>query len=175
MLAYYLVTRIPAIEHIFINQPMTVQGERRFKPNLVICRGSQIHAFLDVKIDLGYKRSQFDATMCDTDKRIGKLRGQECEILAKQDGTRVRRTLTVASNARCLFAVITDKNVSRDIFSGFEQCAKRLRNTTLHVLTRDCHLNHFSLSKEEILDQITICHDAFEEMEEVIRKSLSGE
>ena len=176
LLAYYLVTRIPLIEKIFINQPLTVKDQPRFKPDLVICQRSQICALVDVKIDLGYKRDQFPSTMRQADMRIAQLRGLHCSYLVKNGSKAERNSLPVAENARYLFAIISNQNVSPKLFGGFEEVAASLKkkNTTLHVLTRDFHPNQPCHSKETVLNRIKICHDAFEAMENEIKSLLSA-
>lgn len=64
--AYYLIDRLKNVDHIFINQTITsvLHGAKeRIKPDLVICHGEEIRALIDLKMDLGYKRTEFSESM----------------------------------------------------------------------------------------------------------------
>ena len=170
LLAYYLVSQIPSIDRIFINQPLTTNTGRRIKPDLVICRRSQITDFLDVKIDLGYKRKTFEVTLLQTDKRMGELRGQTFDISAHNGTNRERSAFSLAHNARYHFVIISDRNVSQAIFRGFEKRASSLSNVAFHVLTRSCHPNENHWPKDTIMKNIEICHQAFKNLELEIQR-----
>lgn len=157
LLAFYLASSILSIDPIFINQPVTIQAQPRFKPDLAICRGSQICALLDVKMDLGYKRDSFDSTLRQADDRIVQLRGQVCGFWARIAGRRERIEYRVSQHAKYLYVVVSDLNVSPGRFDEFVSCASSLCNTSLHVLTRDFHPND-----EGAKTGIIICYDAFE-------------
>jgi hypothetical protein len=173
LLAYYLVTRMPSIERILINQPLTTKIHPRIKPDLVICQGSQISAFVDVKMDLGYKRDKFDSTLRQADARMTQLRGQVLNAWADNGRKRERTAFSLARNARYLFVIVSDRGVRPDVFRSFEECALSLSNTAMHVLTRGCHPNEQHLPKETIMARIAICHQAFTDMEQEIQRLIA--
>jgi hypothetical protein len=173
LLAFYLVSQIPSIERIFINQPLTPKAGRGIKPDLVICQRSQISDFLDVKMDLGYKRDKFESTLDEKNVRLSELHGQVFSISADNRRGRERITLPLAQNARYHFVIISDRNVSPDIFRRFEERASRLSNIAFHVLTRRCHPNEHHWPKDTIMARIEICHQAFKGMVQEIQLALA--
>jgi hypothetical protein len=171
LLAFYLVSQVPSIERIFINQPLTTKTGQRIKPDLVICRRSQISAFLDVKMDLGYKRDNFDTTLLQIDARMAGLRGQVFSIRA--DGRDPEPiALSLGQNAKYSLVIISDRNVSPAVFKRFEECALPFSNIGFYVLTRRCHPNEQHWAKETIMSRIEICHQAFKDLEHEIQKVL---
>jgi hypothetical protein len=174
LLAFYLASRLPSLDEVFINQPMTVAGQPRFKPDLVFCRDKQIGALLDVKIDLGWKRKEFESMLQDTDAHIQALRGQMCSFRVK-DGSRIGgMNLPVSQSAKYFFVILSDCNITPALCSRFEKCALALNNTKLLVLTRDLHPNQPCYSKQQILERIKICNSAFERMEHDIEQALAA-
>ncbi len=174
LLAFYLASRLPSLDQVFINQALIMAGQPRFKPDLVLCRRSQIGALLDVKIDLGWKRDQFESTLRDTDARMKQLRGKVCSFLVKDGAESERMRLPVFRSAKYFFVVLSDRNITSALCGSFEKCALALRNTKLFVLTRGFHPNQPRFSKDAILARIKICQDAFEQMEQEIEGALAG-
>jgi hypothetical protein len=172
LLAYYLVLRVPAIDRVFINQLLMRRGHPRLKPDLVICRQSQICALVDVKMDLGYKRDTFDSMLRQADAGMAGLRGQVVSLQVKDGIKRTRLELPLAHGAKYLFAVVSALNVKPSLFKEFEERAASLRNISLHVLTRRCHPNDLS-SREEIGARMSICTQAFQDLELEINQLLA--
>jgi hypothetical protein len=102
LLAYYLVSRLPSIGRVFINQPLIRRGHPRLKPDLVICRRSESCALVDVKMDRGDKRDGFASTLCETDARMAQLRGAVLELWTGGRTARRRVELRLAPHARSL-------------------------------------------------------------------------
>lgn len=167
LLAYYLVTRMPEIDEILINQPLRTLGQS-IKPDLVICRHSQIYAFVDVKMDLGYKRDSFDDTLRQKDVGMAQMRNAVFTYKPKSEGKRAQITLPLAQNAKYLFVIVSSQNVSPSRFSVFEKSAPSLSNIEFYVLTRGYHPND-----PDPMERITICDGEFQKLERDIRQLIS--
>lgn len=72
-LAYYLVKRLPRIQKIYINQPLSF-ASTHIKPDLVILRRGQVRLFIDLKMDLGYKREEFDRSLSRASRHVRAMR-----------------------------------------------------------------------------------------------------
>jgi hypothetical protein len=138
LIAFYLVQRIPQIERIYINQPLTRRGYPRIKPDLVICHGDQMRVWLDVKIDLGWKRTTFEQMLRDTDADMTKMRGQAFRLKLKGVDQKTGSVLTLGKEAKYLFPTISDQNIKSELARQFQDCAATLSNVELYFLTRRC-------------------------------------
>lgn len=173
LLAYYLVTRIPSIERILINQPMTTMTHDRIKPDLAICRGTEICALADVKMDLGFKRDRFGTTLLNCDALIATLRGQSVDMMERSETKKKRVKLSISPRAKYLFVVVSPLNITDQLYQEFKKVASTLKNTSMHVLTKGrIHPNQPGLTKEEVAKRIGICNDAFAEMERDILQAI---
>ncbi|HLE22008.1 MAG TPA: hypothetical protein VJB88_12905, partial [Vicinamibacteria bacterium] len=176
LLAYYLVTRVPSIDRIFINQPMTIGRKsvrERLKPDLVICKPSEVCALVDVKMDLGYQRDDFGPSLRKKNRLMTRLRGQKFRLLARKGNGRDPITLRLSPRAKYLSVVISDRNIAPAHFNEIEKSAASLGATALYVLTRDCHPNEYGFSKKQIMKKIEICHNAFRGIEREIRQAIA--
>lgn len=178
LLAYYLAMRVPSIEHIFINQPLTRRGHPRLKPDLVICARSQIRALIDVKMDLGYKREKFAATLTSTDAQMEQFRGQtfslliKGQVLIKGQDTRERVALPLAPSAKYLFAIVSEQNIKAELMKTIEVVASSLTRIRLHILTRKGHPNA-PIPRDQLNARLVICTEAFEQLESEVRQLLA--
>src|SRR5262249_50821643 len=121
--------------------------------------------------DLGYKRDRFGLTLKQTDIRMPQLRGQTIRLRARNGHERERVTLSVAKDAVYMFVVVSALNITTAKLQVIEKTASSLFNTKLYVLTRGCHPNDLC-SKEEVKTHIAICADAFQGIEQEIKRVI---
>ena len=98
------------------------------------------------------------------------LRGQAFSLRVRNGNKYEHLTLPLAQNAKYLFVIVSDQNVPSSTFKRYEECGASLGYVALLVLTRSFHPNQPCHSKEEVMNRITICHDAFHNLEREIQR-----
>ena len=176
--AYYLIDRLKSMDHIFINQPITsvLNGEKeRIKPDLAICHGEEIRVLIDLKMDIGYKRTEFLDSMKKVDKLISEIRGQKFSLWKKVGEGRERLERTLSKNAKYVFVVISDQNINKKQFTEIEKSGSKLNNTALFVLLRGVHPNVYGQSRDDTVAQMKqhICNESFQKLDVLLKQSLT--
>jgi hypothetical protein len=164
LLASYLIYADKEIDLIYIDQPVHVHDTvKSFIPDIVIVRNDIITAFLDLKMDLGYKREGL-IDLCEKDSNLLKLvRNKSCTL---NDGqTKIKRTFTISKSAIYDIVVISNKNIAKDKFEQQINGSKLYeKDVAVHVLTEKEHPNTYGLTPEELLERIQINEPAFNKM-----------
>ena len=155
LLAFYLVENLPSIDRVRINQPMSAFINKRrktLKPDLLIIRDGEVRAFVDLKMDLGYKRDAIAATFLTASKHLKAMRGGSVTFWeTKRAAGGVQESVAVATNAAYIFVVVTEKNATGSAYAKVEAAAKRLPLLALHTLVREVHPNDYGLSETELI------------------------
>lgn len=164
LLASFLLKNDKTIDAIYVDQPIHVPDVVKiFIPDVVIVRGSTITAFLDLKMDLGYKRYGL-VDLCRKDQELLKrVRGKECSLT---DGhTKEKHRFTVSKEAIYDIVVISSGNIGKKTFESQINGASRYRkDVAVHVLTNGYHPNTYGQTKKELLKHIDISNDVFSNM-----------
>jgi hypothetical protein len=176
--AHYLIGRLTRADHIFINQTITsVAGgaRQRIKPDLAICRGDEIRALIDLKMDLGRQRITFADVWKARDVKMADLRGRTFSLWKKEGERRKRIEKTQSQNAKYLFVLISDQNINAAQFKRIEEAGCALRNSRLFVLIRGMYPNAYGRTRETTVRQIRrhICLDEFDKLDKVLRSALA--
>ena len=100
----------------------------RLKPDLVICKPSEVCALVDVKMDLGYQRDDFGPSLRKKNRLMTRLRGQKFRLLARKGNGRDPITLRLSPRAKYLSVVISDRNIAPAHFNEIEKSAASLGN-----------------------------------------------
>ena len=169
LFAYYLIGRLKNVDHIFINQTITSVSNgmrKRIKPDLVICHGEEIRVLVDLKMDLGYKRTEFSDSMKKVDKLIPKLRGQQFSLWKKVGEGRERLERIFSKRAKYVFVVVSDQNINKKQFTEIEKAASKFKNTSLFVLSRGMHPNVYGQSRDDTIAEMKqhICNESFQKL-----------
>jgi hypothetical protein len=171
--AYYLIGRLKNADHIFINQTITSVSngaKERIKPDIVIYRGEEIRVLIDLKMDLGYKRTVFSESMKEVDKLISELRGHKFSLWKKVGEGRERLERTFSKNAMYVFVIISDQNINKKKFTEIEEAGLKLNNTALFVLLRGIHPNVYGQSRDDTIAKMKqhICNESFKKLDTLI-------
>ncbi len=171
--AYYLIDRLKNADHIFINQTITSVSngaKERIKPDLVICHGEEIRVLIDLKMDLGYKRTEFSDSMKKVHKLISKIRGRKFSLWKKIGEGRERLERTLSKNAKYVFVVISDQNINKKQFTEIEKAGSKLHNTALFVLLRGIHPNVYGQSRDDTIAKMKrhICNESFQQLDALV-------
>ncbi len=161
LLASFLLKNDKTIGAIYVDQPIHVPDVVKiFIPDVVIVRGSTITAFLDLKMDLGYKRYGL-VDLCRKDQELlKKVRGKECSLT---DGhTKEKHRFTVSKEAIYDIVVISSGNIGKKILeSQLNESNQFNKDVAVHVLTDGYHPNTYGLTLKELMKHIEINEDSF--------------
>ncbi|MDD5208934.1 MAG: hypothetical protein PHV36_06085 [Elusimicrobiales bacterium] len=156
-LAHYLITSIPGLDHIFINQTLTSihKGtDARIKPDLVVCLDGKIRLLIDLKMDLGYNRNGFPDSIKKADAIAAEFQGQTVSMWQKVGHKRKRLEKTFSDNLKYVFFVISDQNINPKLFAAAGLAASQLKNTALLVLLPGIHPNEYGKSRAEAIKDV---------------------
>lgn len=125
---------------------------------------------IDLKMDLGYKRTQFSDSMKKVDELMLKIRGQRFRLRKKVGERRERLERTLAKNAKYVFVVISDQNVSKKQFIEIEKAASKLNNTALLVLLRGVHPNVYGQSRDDTIAKMKqhVRNESFQKLDALV-------
>jgi hypothetical protein len=142
--AYYIATSAPGRFRVYVDQPVSVSGKVQYPDLVVQCIASgTVSDFVDVKTDLGWKRSELQA-ICR------KLKTLSTEVAGKTvrlgDEPRTRQPVGVAAAARAHVVVGTWENCGEMQPEEAIQLAAA-EGVPLYIFSEGRHPNHFSRSK----------------------------
>jgi hypothetical protein len=152
LLAFYLIANLPRIDTIRINQPMAIAKSgtiKTIKPDLVIVRNRAIRALVDLKMDLGYKRSSIVDSFRKAMRSLDEMRNNKATYWeSKRAAGGVQRTLRTSARAVYMFVVVTDRNISQSDYAAAEAGARR-HGVILHTLIRGIHPNDHGVTESD--------------------------
>ncbi len=164
LLASYLVYADKEVDLIYVDQPIHVPNVvKSFIPDIVIVRNNVISAFLDLKMDLGYKRKGLIG-LCEKDQKLlGLIRGKECII--KDGQTKEKRSFVISKSAIYDIVVVSDQNISKTTLKEQLVGAQIYsQDVSVHILTEKEHPNTYGFSPKELMDRMQIKRAAFDHM-----------
>ncbi len=164
LFAKYLAENDDTIEKIYVDQSIVIENDtKRFIPDIVIIKNNEITTFIDLKMDLGYKRDGL-IELCKKDGYLLDIvRGKNCQLIEGRNKTKVN--YKISNKAIYDIVIISDQNISKIILDNQIEGAKRFENNVkAHVLSRKKHPNSYGLNREELLTKIDVKVDAFKEI-----------
>lgn len=173
MFARYLIERSPRNAEILINQPLSFKSRRgtlRIKPDLSLIVRKRAVAFMDVKMDLGFKRDEFAGLSRERDKLIRRFRGQTFITRHGVVKTEEPLALTVARNLKYHVVVVSGENIDGRRLRVIGEQFKKLRASALYILTEGVHPNNYLYpSVAETLRRITMRAADFKRLVAAVR------
>lgn len=175
--SFYLVSRYPKINEVFINQTITstTKGAAfRLKPDIMICQNNSIELMIDLKTDLGYTREGFLSSLRERERQVRKLRGHRFSIQKRVGEGRKHLELTAVANLKYVFVTVTDQNISSPILDKIEALASNQHNTALFILLRGIHPNVYGLSLKSSFKKVVphISKRDFNGIDALVREAL---
>ena len=164
LLASYLIYSDKEIDFIYVDQPIHIPNVvKSFIPDIVVVRNDVITAFLDLKMDLGYKRKGL-IDLCEKDhKLLGLIRGKDCTI--KDGQTKEKTSFAISESAIYDIVVVSDQNIGKATLKEQLSGAKTYnQDVSIHILTEKEHPNTYGVSPEELMDKLDIKNVAFDNM-----------
>lgn len=158
LFAHYLVSNGKNIEAIYVDQPMTISSagsKISIYPDITIVKNGAISAFLDLKMDLGWKRHGL-VDLCKKHRDlVVKVRGAGCSF---RDGqTKTSRTVKVSEHASYSVVIISGTNINPELLKTQLEQVEALRpDVEVFVLCKKGHLNSYGVAPEELEEKLGI-------------------
>lgn len=169
LFASYLILSDKEIDKILVDQPVFVEGfKSTFYPDITIIRSGAITAFIDLKMDLGWKRDGLKE-LCEKDKELIKtIRTRACAF--KDGSTKERGSYEISESAVYDIVIISDQNIAKN---KLDAQLKEIENLSdfvrVHILSKNEHPNTYGLTPEELLEKIEINDKAFSDIKNRIK------
>ena len=161
LFASYLLIGDPTIDFILVDQPVHVSDTKTtFYPDITIIRKGQITAFLDLKMDLGWKRRGL-VELCRKDQALMQaIRGSDC--IFKDGETKERKTYPISKSAVYDIVVVSGENIAQKLLDDqLAEAGQYAKDVMIHILTTNEHPNTYGYTPEALAEKIHIQHDAF--------------
>lgn len=179
-LADYLLGKHVSISKIYLDQGINVEGQKLYKPDLVVCIENEIRVLVDVKMDLGHVRKNFHEIVKEAHDFIGVAReAKECTASIrtyKADLQKEKIKLTISDNVIQVFMIISGGNISPKQFEIVVQKSRKFENTPVITLLPGDHANDQKNNKKGVLERLLKSVDikAMECFDELIRVRCNG-
>jgi hypothetical protein len=169
LFASYLLSADKTIDFILVDQPVHVPDTKTtFYPDITIVRNSQITAFLDLKMDLGWKRRGL-VDLCRKDQALMQaIRGSEC--IFKDGETKERKSYPISDSAVYDIVVVSGENIAQKLLDDqLAEAGQYAEDVMIHILTTNEHPNTYGYTPEALMEKIRIEHDAFVRISERVK------
>lgn len=157
LFAKYLIEELPGDVNLFINQIITYgsKGNRiRVKPDVMIVRNNEIKTIIDLKMDLGRKRSEFSSFWDERDSLIPQMRGKEFSYYKSSTSGKQKLISKLSSNAKLFFIVISNLNIDNHNLNDVISRIGKKNYSNLYFLFEGIHPNDYKSSIDQLLNQI---------------------
>lgn len=142
---------------IIIDRPISISfksSKKTFYPDIVIRNEKSFIRFFDIKLDLGWKRNDFEKYCIEKAELIKEAREQKADLWKEK--------LSIDKDIKYEIVVVSSKNIGKEYFENINQIIENnnLENEIdLYFLTEDVHPNEND--KERIKATIKINHSEF--------------
>lgn len=161
LFASYLIASDSSVDLILVDQPVHIPELKvKFYPDITVIRKGKITAFLDLKMDLGWKRDGLIDLCLKDQKLIRSIRNLECSY---KDGlTKDRMSYPIADTAVYDIVIISGENISKSLLKEqLEAVIPHRTDVAVHVLTTNEHPNTYGLNPDMLLEKLEINDSAF--------------
>ena len=174
-LAHYLINRHGDIDHIYLDQGISTPDQKLTKPDLVICKNHAIKMLIDVKMDLGHKRTDFVYMLKSASSYVQSVSEKSCWVNAREGNTRRKENLSFSKNLHYVFFVISGQNIQAENFQSLEEEAKEhSTHVSLITLIRNGHPNESKISidcaKQKMLSEVNV--HALQQLSSIVEEHL---
>lgn len=130
------------LDKVLINQNLILKGAENRKPDITLIRGEEAKVFVDLKMDLGFKRNGFNEIVESTEVWLETARGKPFHYFAKATG-RTPIEAAVGQGAIWLYIVISNSNMGKCLIPLSDSST----GVETHVVIDGFHPNTYSVSK----------------------------
>jgi len=166
LFAKYLIELNSEIDSILVDQPVSVKGHT-FYPDLSIVRANKLVAFFDIKMDLGWKRSELTNIFRNYLSKLDDIGGKFAAI--KDGKSKEKLQYKISDNAIYDIVIITDQNINPTILNKHLAEIGNNESVQVHVLSKLKHPNTYGVSVKELMEEIIINNTAFDNIDKRLK------
>jgi hypothetical protein len=130
-----------------VDQPITV-GNQTIYPDITIMKKNEVINFVDLKLDIGWKRNDFSHFLEEIDERTKKYQGMSARM--KNGKTKEIETIKISETCKNHIVIISGTNIKKERLLSHVNAAKKLKNTITYILSHDVHPNTYKWSLDDI-------------------------
>jgi hypothetical protein len=145
-------------------------ARQRIKPDLVIVKKEISLAILDLKMDLGYNRTEFPNYWSKRDMQLQCLHNQRVSMYVKTENWPKRQELTFGADTRLFYVLVSDQNINPEQLGIILKMRGIMQYSDLVVLTQGVHPNMYGVTIDEAFKRITINHQDFDCLEKALNQ-----
>ena len=167
LMAYFLAVNLTEDYEFYIDQPITFEGfgKSSKRPDVTLSKNGEVKNIIDIKTDLGRKRTELTKICKDNNEFIEEIKGKIGRIRVLQDDGQTKRQeeLKILENLVYHIVIITSENINKEMLKEHIQNIKNLNleHIELYFLTSGYHPNEYKMSVEENLSKININKEEF--------------
>lgn len=142
------------VDKVLVNQNLIFKDPklRNRKPDITLLKDGEARVFMDLKMDLGFKRDQFGDAFRDTAEWVKQAREAKAfHYFAKNTGE-AKISGSVAQNAVWLYIVISDSNLGKAGANTLNQRNDGVDQVETHVILKGFHPNAYKATKALALE-----------------------
>lgn len=173
LFAKHLIELLPPDSKVYINQTITAGSKEkrlRVKPDILIVRHEKIKVILDLKMDLGYKRSEFPKFWDERDALIPEMRNKLFSLFQKNGNSKSPQYLKFSDKAKIFFIIISDQNINQTQLSEVIKRQGKKKYSETYILTKKIHPNTYDKSIDELMKEIYIDKESFKKLTAELQK-----
>ncbi len=169
LFAHYLISNDSKIDTIYVDQPIYFKNiEKQVCPDITIVKNGTITSFVDLKMDLGWKRRGLYDLCKKHQEVVKKIKGVECHPL---DGeTKKRQTLHVSKSVSYNVVIISRTNISSALLdSQLKQVECFSPDLEVFVLCGKKSPNSYDIEPEKLVEKLEVNESEFQRLKKKLR------
>lgn len=144
LFAYFLINKFPQVDKIVIDQPISFRSTEKARtiyPDLALIQNGTINTILDIKMDLGRKRSEVVNLFKGAQNIVREMRGKQ--VWYRDGITKQLFHATVTGNVKYFIVVFSRQNINQAFLnSEIEKLqSSYICNAQFYFLTDKAHPN----------------------------------
>jgi hypothetical protein len=161
--ALFIALNNPNSCNYFTDQPMKFHGSKTKYPDIVIQHENKvIYDLVDMKADTGWNRDGMLAFCEEWEQCIGSIQGTETHFVNGKTKEKLKGKFS--TDLKYHVVVATEVNSGKKIFEDYELVKEKCSNVKLYILSKGLHPNHYGLSQDDVLSNISINNSEFDRL-----------
>jgi hypothetical protein len=165
LFAEFLVKNDKSIEKIFVDQAIRLDSAKvTIYPDIAVVKNGEIVAFMDLKMDMGWKRKEL-VNLCNKHAQtIKDSKGTACRL--KDGQTKDVQEFKISKKVSYSIVIVSRRN-SGNLLGTLRDEVKKLNNsvhTFLLCNSSKYHPNSYSIEPKELLKQLEVNEPEFGEL-----------
>jgi hypothetical protein len=159
LFAVFLANKIKC-DHVFVDQPISVSGQRLRYPDIAVARDEQLTGFCDLKTGMGWDRKGLRALCRRHCQWLQKARGKIAGLNEKEGLDKRRRSYKVSERATYSVVILHEHNINTEVLKDQISTVKKQsgRDLDVFILTRGGHPNEYGIDAGKLRRAIHLRH-----------------